>query len=64
MHFLTVHCVVCSDSIRLQQQLEELQIRLVTQEKKTADYECVQAELQEKKVRFFSPVASHGNEPL
>ncbi|XP_068999315.1 little elongation complex subunit 1 isoform X2 [Embiotoca jacksoni] len=37
------------DSIRLQQQLEELQIRLVTQEKKTADYESVQAELEEKK---------------
>lgn len=37
------------DSIRLQQQLEELQIRLVTLEKKTADYESVQAELEEKK---------------
>ncbi|XP_078109542.1 little elongation complex subunit 1 [Sander vitreus] len=37
------------DTIRLQQQLEELQIRLVTLEKKTADYESVQAELEEKK---------------
>lgn len=41
---------VSDDSIRLQQQLEELQIRLVTLEKKTADYESVQAELEEKKV--------------
>ncbi|XP_039662662.1 little elongation complex subunit 1 isoform X3 [Perca fluviatilis] len=37
------------DTTRLQQQLEELQIRLVTLEKKTADYESVQAELEEKK---------------
>ncbi|XP_074510325.1 little elongation complex subunit 1 [Sebastes fasciatus] len=37
---------VSDDSIRFQQQLEELQIRL---EKKTADYESVQAELEEKK---------------
>ncbi|TMS11176.1 Little elongation complex subunit 1 [Larimichthys crocea] len=41
---------VSDDSIRLQQQLEELQIRLVTLEKKTADYESVQAELEENKV--------------
>ncbi|XP_029307059.1 little elongation complex subunit 1 [Cottoperca gobio] len=34
----------------LQQQLEELQIRFVTLEKKTADYESVQAELEEKKI--------------
>ncbi|CAI5663166.1 little elongation complex subunit 1 [Oreochromis niloticus] len=40
---------VSDDTIRLQQQLEELQIRLVTLEKKTADYESVQAELEEKK---------------
>ncbi|XP_035528724.1 little elongation complex subunit 1 [Morone saxatilis] len=40
---------VSGDSIRLQQQLEELQFRLVTLEKKTADYESVQAELEEKK---------------
>ncbi|KAM9352895.1 little elongation complex subunit 1 [Symphorus nematophorus] len=40
---------VTDDSIRLQQQLEELQCRLVTLEKKTADYESVQAELEEKK---------------
>ncbi|XP_054477300.1 little elongation complex subunit 1 [Anoplopoma fimbria] len=40
---------VTDDAIRLQQQLEELQIRLVTLEKKTADYESVQAELEEKK---------------
>ncbi|KAM7420405.1 hypothetical protein PAMA_014901 [Pampus argenteus] len=40
---------VTDDTIRLQQQLEELQIRLVTLEKKTADYDSVQAELEEKK---------------
>ncbi|XP_044063196.1 little elongation complex subunit 1 isoform X2 [Siniperca chuatsi] len=40
---------VSDDTIRLQQQLEELQIRLVTLEKKTADHESVQAELEEKK---------------
>ncbi|XP_023133359.2 little elongation complex subunit 1 [Amphiprion ocellaris] len=40
---------VSDDTIRLQQQLEELQIRLVTLEKKTADYESVQAELEEKR---------------
>ncbi|KAK2844303.1 hypothetical protein Q5P01_010962 [Channa striata] len=40
---------VSDDTIRLRQQLEELQIRLVTLEKKTADYESVQAELEEKK---------------
>ncbi|XP_011603770.2 little elongation complex subunit 1 isoform X1 [Takifugu rubripes] len=39
---------VSDDSIRLQQTLEELQIRLVTLEKKTADYESLQAELEEK----------------
>ncbi|XP_032374322.1 little elongation complex subunit 1 isoform X2 [Etheostoma spectabile] len=37
------------DTTRLQQQLEELQIKLVTLEKKTADYESVQAELKNKK---------------
>lgn len=41
---------VSDDAIGLQQQLEELQIRLVTLEKKTADYESLQAELEEKKV--------------
>lgn len=46
--------VMCSDTIRLQQQLEELQIRLVTLEKKTADYELVQAELEEKKVSGYT----------
>uniref|UniRef100_A0A1A7WFE4 KIAA0947 n=1 Tax=Iconisemion striatum TaxID=60296 RepID=A0A1A7WFE4_9TELE len=40
---------VSDDTIRLQQQLEELQIRLVTLEKKTADYESLQAELEQKK---------------
>ncbi|XP_008293104.1 little elongation complex subunit 1 [Stegastes partitus] len=40
---------VSDDTIRLQQQLEELQIRLVTLEKKTVDYESVQAELEEKR---------------
>ncbi|XP_075937531.1 little elongation complex subunit 1 [Anarhichas minor] len=39
---------VSDDTIRLQQQLGELQIRLVTLEKKTADYESVRAELEEK----------------
>lgn len=43
--------VSCSDSIRLQQQLEELQIRFVALQNKTADYESVQAELEEKKVQ-------------
>ncbi|XP_068452486.1 little elongation complex subunit 1 isoform X2 [Clinocottus analis] len=38
-----------NDAIRLQQQLEELQSRLLTLEKKTEDYESVQAELEEKK---------------
>lgn len=42
----------CSDSIRQQQTLEELQIRLITLEKKTSDYESLQAELEEKKVHF------------
>ncbi|KAK5922606.1 hypothetical protein CgunFtcFv8_019852 [Champsocephalus gunnari] len=41
---------VSDDAIGLQQQLEELQIRLVTLEKNTADYESLQAELEEKKV--------------
>lgn len=49
-----IFSVWCSDSIRLQQQLEELQIKLVSLEKKTADYEFVQAELKEKKVCAFS----------
>ncbi|XP_068179768.1 little elongation complex subunit 1 [Antennarius striatus] len=37
------------ESIRLRQQLEEMQIRLVTLEKKSADYESLQGELEEKK---------------
>ncbi|TNN79762.1 Little elongation complex subunit 1 [Liparis tanakae] len=37
------------DTIRLQQQLEELQSRLMALQKKTADYESIQAELEEKK---------------
>ncbi|XP_074539998.1 little elongation complex subunit 1 [Halichoeres trimaculatus] len=37
------------ESIRLQQQLEELQIKLLSLEKKTADYDSVKAELEEKK---------------
>lgn len=41
-----------SDSIRLQQQLEEVQIQFVALQNKTADYECVQAELKEKKVQL------------
>ncbi|CAN9513896.1 unnamed protein product [Ophioblennius macclurei] len=40
---------VSDDTIKLQQQLEKLQIRLGTLETKTADYERVQAELEEKK---------------
>ncbi|KAF0021613.1 hypothetical protein F2P81_026134 [Scophthalmus maximus] len=40
---------LCSDTIGLQQQLEELQIKLVTLEKKTVDYESMQVELEEKK---------------
>ncbi|XP_047455710.1 little elongation complex subunit 1 [Mugil cephalus] len=40
---------VSDDTIRLQQQLEELQVRLVTLQKKTADYESLQAELEEKR---------------
>ncbi|KAM6995350.1 little elongation complex subunit 1 [Tautogolabrus adspersus] len=40
---------VSDDAIRLQQQLEELQIKLFSLEKKTADYESLQAQLEEKK---------------
>ncbi|XP_056237105.1 little elongation complex subunit 1 [Seriola aureovittata] len=40
---------VSDDTVRLQQQQEELQIRLVTLERKTLDYESMQAELEEKK---------------
>lgn len=43
----------CSDLIRQQQTVEELQIKLITLEKKTADYESLQAELEEKKVHFL-----------
>lgn len=41
---------VTDESVRLRQQLEELQITLVTLEKKTVSYESVQAELEEKKI--------------
>ncbi|XP_019735647.1 little elongation complex subunit 1 [Hippocampus comes] len=41
--------MVSADMITLQQQHEELQSQLVTLEKKTADYESVQAELEEQK---------------
>nr|XP_057908748.1 little elongation complex subunit 1 [Doryrhamphus excisus] len=41
--------IVSDDSIRLKQQLEELQIQLVTLKKRTEDYESVQDELEEKK---------------
>ncbi|XP_028282120.1 little elongation complex subunit 1 [Parambassis ranga] len=41
---------VTDDSIRLRQQLEELQIRLVTLQKKAEHYDSVQAELEEKRV--------------
>ncbi|XP_026149849.1 little elongation complex subunit 1 [Mastacembelus armatus] len=40
---------VSDDTVQLHQQLEQLKIRLGTLEKKTADYESVQAELEEKK---------------
>ncbi|GLD56543.1 little elongation complex subunit 1 isoform X1 [Lates japonicus] len=40
---------VSDDTLRLQQQLEELQIRFVTLEKKTVDYESMQTELEENK---------------
>ncbi|KAM9723532.1 little elongation complex subunit 1 [Menidia menidia] len=40
---------VSDDTVRLQEQVEELQISVVTLEKKTADYEALQAELEEKK---------------
>lgn len=50
---LALYFNVCSDSIILREQLEELQIRLVTLEKKTGDYESIQAELEEKRVDFF-----------
>ncbi|XP_012720093.2 little elongation complex subunit 1 [Fundulus heteroclitus] len=46
---LKQNIAVTDDSIRLREQLEELQMRLVTLEKKTADYESVRAELEEKK---------------
>lgn len=37
------------DTMKLQQQIKELQVRLASLEKKTADYDSLQAELQEKK---------------
>uniref|UniRef100_A0AAV2MBM2 Cilia- and flagella-associated protein 157 n=1 Tax=Knipowitschia caucasica TaxID=637954 RepID=A0AAV2MBM2_KNICA len=37
------------DNVRLQQQIKDLQIRLAALEKKTADYDSLQTELQEKK---------------
>ncbi|XP_041649589.1 little elongation complex subunit 1 isoform X2 [Cheilinus undulatus] len=40
---------VSAEKTQLQQQLEELQIKLLLLEKKAADYEFVQAELEEKK---------------
>ncbi|XP_037533013.1 little elongation complex subunit 1 [Nematolebias whitei] len=40
---------VSDDTIRLQQQLKDLQVQLVTLEEKTADYNSVQAELEEKR---------------
>ncbi|XP_072316677.1 little elongation complex subunit 1 [Eucyclogobius newberryi] len=40
---------IADDTVRLQQQIKELQVRLVSLEKKTADYQSLQAELQEKK---------------
>ncbi|XP_037310710.2 little elongation complex subunit 1 [Pungitius pungitius] len=45
---------VSDETNRLQQQLEELQIRLVTMEKKSADYESVQAELEKKTADYES----------
>lgn len=37
-----------NDTVKLQQQITELQVRLACLEKKTADYDSLQAELQEK----------------
>ncbi|KAM3614741.1 uncharacterized protein V6R79_018661 [Siganus canaliculatus] len=53
---------VSDDSIRLQQQLEELQITMAALEKKTADYESVQAELEEKKTAL--KVIGHMSEEM
>lgn len=36
--------------------MEELQVKLVTLEKKTCDYDSVKAELEEKKVCVFPEV--------
>lgn len=43
---------ISDDAIRLQQHIKELQDRLVSLEKKTADYESLQRELEEKKDAF------------
>ncbi|KAK7887191.1 hypothetical protein WMY93_026812 [Mugilogobius chulae] len=40
---------ITDDTMRLHQQIKELQVRLISLENKTADYESLQAELQEKK---------------
>lgn len=48
-----------SDSIGQQRTLEELQIRLITSEKKAADYESLQTELEEKKVYFLEKLFLH-----
>ncbi|RVE62407.1 hypothetical protein OJAV_G00156840 [Oryzias javanicus] len=45
---------VSDDTIRLQQELEELQIKLVTMEQKMVDYTSLQTELEEKKVALKS----------
>nr|XP_040021903.1 little elongation complex subunit 1 [Gasterosteus aculeatus aculeatus] len=45
---------VSDETNRLQQQLEELQIRSVTLEKKTEDYESVQGELEKKTADYES----------
>ncbi|KAM8869809.1 little elongation complex subunit 1 [Spinachia spinachia] len=45
---------VSDENNRLQQQLQELQIRSVTLEEKTADYESVQAELKKKTADYES----------
>ncbi|XP_076008828.1 little elongation complex subunit 1 [Genypterus blacodes] len=52
------------EAIRLQQQLEELQMRLLSLEKKNADYELVQAELEEKKcvIRGFEKMSEEMEE--
>uniref|UniRef100_A0A3P9JV97 Little elongation complex subunit 1 C-terminal domain-containing protein n=1 Tax=Oryzias latipes TaxID=8090 RepID=A0A3P9JV97_ORYLA len=45
---------VSDDTIRLQQELEELQLKLVTSEQRMVDYKSLQTELEEKRVALIS----------